>query len=1028
MERFEIKDYGKKSTFASFLPGVAGIRGIPLWCYYVNRGQGVVSFGVDNKDHGIMEFYPAHTAYQVVKRLGFRTLIRVDGKLHESFANENIPHRMEVSMNSLHLEEKDEDTGLRTRVTYFVLPGERVAGLVRKVEIKNISDRELSYELIDGMPALIPYGVSLDSLKNMAQLSKAWMQVEEPQENLPFYRVRASMVDTASVTGVKGGNFALAVDETGKRLPCIVDPEVIFGYDSSFVKPVEFLEKGLAGVLDAPQKKANLVPSAFFTRKGDLKAGESILTYELIGQVEEYPILKRFLANRKPDPVFFEEKRLEADAVMDELTERVATKTGNKAFDDYTRYTFMDNVLRGGLPIRLGDNKIFYVYSRKHGDLEREYNYFAMSPEFYSQGNGNFRDVNQNRRLDAFFAPFTGKAGIKMFYSLLQADGYNPLSIEKLTYRISEEDLTAILKETGAAGSEAAEPEAIKKAVTDKAFTPGELALVCDNEEIFSKIMTAATEDVNAKFGEGYWSDHWTYNLDLIEEYVALYPEEERDLLYEKEYPYFHSGVGINKRSKRYELVDGKVRQYHALEEGAKKSEKGEWLKTSAGNVYQGTLMEKLVLMSTLKFAALDPEQMGIEMEGGKPGWYDALNGMPGMFGSSMNESYELLRMIRFAKKAIDDFGADIVLPKESADFAKELKDIEMSFAGDMDAWNKRNDAKEAYRGKVYDKLEGTEVTISAAEASEILGLMAKRLEEGVSKAFELGEGISPAYFTFEAAEYDKSDDGITPKNFKVQMIPYFLEGPVRFLKLENTYDEKKKLYDRVKGSDLYDKTLNMYKVNASLENASFELGRCKSFTPGWLENESIWLHMEYKYLLELIRSGLYKEFFEDFKNQAIPFLDKEVYGRSTLENSSFIASSMNPNKSIHGKGFVARLSGSTIEFISMWKLMFFGSRVFSLDDGELVFSPEPAIPAYLINEEDGKLSVSSTLLGHVETTYEMAEKKDYIPGEYEITEIVAQYKFGETQVFSGSVVKGKAAEDLRNGSITALNIKMKPK
>ena len=38
----------------------------------------------------------------------------------------------------------------------------------------------------------------------------------------------------------------------------------------------------------------------------------------------------------------------------------------------------MDNVLRGGLPIKIGDNKVFYVYSRKHGDLEREYNYFVV--------------------------------------------------------------------------------------------------------------------------------------------------------------------------------------------------------------------------------------------------------------------------------------------------------------------------------------------------------------------------------------------------------------------------------------------------------------------------------------------------------------------------------------------------------------------------------------------------------------------------------------------------------------------------
>ena len=62
---YTIENYGQKSPFASFLPGISGVKGIPIWCFYVNRGQGVVSFGVEDKDHAIMEFYPAHQAYQL---------------------------------------------------------------------------------------------------------------------------------------------------------------------------------------------------------------------------------------------------------------------------------------------------------------------------------------------------------------------------------------------------------------------------------------------------------------------------------------------------------------------------------------------------------------------------------------------------------------------------------------------------------------------------------------------------------------------------------------------------------------------------------------------------------------------------------------------------------------------------------------------------------------------------------------------------------------------------------------------------
>ena len=103
----QVKDvmvgYGKKSPFASFLPGIAGIKGTPIWCYYVNRGQAVVSFGVQDKDHSIMEFYPAHTAYQMVSRTGFRTFIKTEGMIYEPFVKNSSNANMEIHMNTLAL-------------------------------------------------------------------------------------------------------------------------------------------------------------------------------------------------------------------------------------------------------------------------------------------------------------------------------------------------------------------------------------------------------------------------------------------------------------------------------------------------------------------------------------------------------------------------------------------------------------------------------------------------------------------------------------------------------------------------------------------------------------------------------------------------------------------------------------------------------------------------------------------------------------------------------------------------------------
>lgn len=1027
---FTIENYGKKTTFASFLPGIAGLKGIPIWCYYVNRGQAVVSFGVDNKDHAIMEFYPAHTAYQNVKRTGFRTFVKKEGEVYESFSCEKNAHSMEIGMNTLTIEEINEKSKLKTRVSYFVLPEEKIGALVRKVEITNIADTNVSLEIIDGMPALIPYGVSLDSMKNMAQLSKAWMQVEEYEDNLPFYRVRASMVDTASVSEVKGGNFSFAINEDGQRLDTIVDPDVIFAYDNSLQSPVNFITNSLDEVLSASQNKSNIIPSGFFACKKELESGKSLTIYELIGQVEEYAVLDEYMKTTEITADFFERKLKRASELTNELTDRIATTTGNSAFDDYTRYTFMDNVLRGGLPVKLGDNKIFYVYSRKHGDLEREYNYFAMAPEYYSQGNGNFRDVNQNRRMDSFFAPYTDRAGIKMFYSLIQADGYNPLSIEKITYSISDDKKAELLDEIRMLP----DSKKILDVINDNHFTPGKLLLVCD-DDLFAKIIEKSTPDVNASFGEGYWTDHWTYNLDLIEEYTSIYPDKVEEMLLEKDYTYFASEVKINKRAKRYVETENGIRQYFALDESTKKPNTDKLLKTKSGVTYKGTLIEKLILMSTLKYAALDPAHMGIEMEGGKPGWYDALNGLPGIFGSSMAETYELSRMLDYTILQLKEIGsskAEIEIFSEIYDLLVDVCAITDKYSdelfkeklcitdADVESWNRINDRKERYRDEVFESINGDIRRVNTLEVAALLEKLKAVVDKGIEKAVTQNEGLCPTYFYYEVTDYEKDGEGIHPLSFKLHTVPAFLEGPVRYLKLRADKNTKKELYDKVKNSDLFDKKLNMYKINAPLSDASYELGRCRCFTPGWLENESIWLHMEYKYLLEVIKSGLYKEFADDFHNALVPFMDPDVYGRSILENSSFIASSANPNEAIWGKGFVARLSGSTIEFLSMWKMIMFGSVPFRMKDGELTFTLEPAIPEYLYGD-DG--TVSARFMASTDIIYHMTDKRDYFPGNYTIRKIVMKDEKGNVKEVSDEILKGKDAELTRNGIYKTIDV-----
>ncbi|MGL5540733.1 MAG: hypothetical protein ACRDBX_03755, partial [Erysipelotrichaceae bacterium] len=426
-------------------------------------------------------------------------------------------------------------------------------------------------------------------------------------------------------------------------------------------------------------------------------------------------------------------------------------------------------------------------------------------------------------------------------------------------------------------------------------------------------------------------------------------------------------------------------------------------------------LMEKLVAMCTLKYAALDAYGMGIEFEGGKPGWYDALNGLPGLFGSSIAESCELSRMLAFVTTQLKQYPTTLSLHEEMHALLTTLHPIINTFhqtpftpeAG-MTHWNNINDAKEHYRAITAHTISGTRVSMDTAQLLRVLEAMQCVVDAGINRAMTYTNGICPTYFAYEVSEYEVAEHGIVAKAFSPIVMPLFLEGPVHWMKLGRSEQEKREMYERIKHSGLYDSKLKMYKVNASLQEASFEIGRAKAFTPGWLENESIWLHMEYKYLLELQKAGLSDAFAQDFYNAAVPFLDPEVYGRSVLENSSFIASSANPNESIHGRGFVARLSGSTAEFLDIWTRMMFGANPFTMEEGELVCRLQPSIPAYLLKED-----ITTTFLGKIKVVYHFAHVAD--KQHPRVVSYVLHDHENQQHRLQASQLRGEYAQNVRN-------------
>lgn len=270
----------------------------------------------------------------------------------------------------------------------------------------------------------------------------------------------------------------------------------------------------------------------------------------------------------------------------------------------------------------------------------------------------------------------------------------------------------------------------------------------------------------------------------------------------------------------------------------------------------------------------------GIEYEGGKPGWLDSMNGLPGMVGSGMPETYELKLLLQYVRRVVSTYKRDLVIP---AELSKMLKSVEKSldtlksFGYKEEAspshavpkplfeyWDVVTAARETYRNDVQNYFSGNTTTLQADYVVDTIDEWLEEIDLGIARSFKFAtkgygddgtSGIPACFFAYEVTDWkdagETDEKGHTTVNalaMKVKVFPLFLEGPVRYMKTIQDDEEKMRdMHNRVANSGLRDRVLKGYFLSASLEGQTFDMGRQIAFAPGWLENQSIWMHMSYK-------------------------------------------------------------------------------------------------------------------------------------------------------------------------------------
>ena len=423
-----MEDYDARSNFASFLPGVGGYFGKPVWAFYVNRGQVISSFGTESKDYPLLEFNAANKAYQLTPYIGFRTFIRGTRKgataglpgssfqaepfspaskrnLADPNDNPNKPKRiMYVGTNEVEIQEIDGVNGITTSVKYYVLPEEDFGALVRRTTFVNSGSTEVELEILDGLANMEPAGGPLDGmLKSMGRTLEGWFGVYHYDDTLtmPFYKMSTEPSDKAKVTIEEKGHYCLSfiesMDETATLLPIIFDKDKVFGKTTSLENPDGLHASSVGKILDGTQYGDAKTSSSFAAiRSITLKPGENFTVASVYGRadhIEELP----GIADIVTAPGFVAKKFKRARTLSAELTLGVETNTTNPLFDTTVKQMFLDNSLRGGIPTILGNIegdttydedpsvKVFHSFSRIHGDLERDYNAFKIDATYFSQ-------------------------------------------------------------------------------------------------------------------------------------------------------------------------------------------------------------------------------------------------------------------------------------------------------------------------------------------------------------------------------------------------------------------------------------------------------------------------------------------------------------------------------------------------------------------------------------------------------------------------------------------------------------------
>jgi hypothetical protein len=715
-------------------------------------------------------------------------------------------------------------------------------GFIRTATLSNPGSGEVGIEFLDGLRNLLPHGVDLGNQTAMSTLVDAYKQAETVAgADAAIYSLSSILTDRAEPSEALLANVAWCVG--------IQDPRILLSEDQ--------LRDFAAGRTPAPEPSSKGRRGAFLV-SGSLKlaASGSSRWYQL-ADVAQGPSQMAGLLAAIRQGVGPEQIEADIRAGTDMLLRRVGSADGCQHSSDqlvgwrhFSNTLF--NIMRGGtfhdgyrvprtdfldfvsvrnealrprleallkeadngllLPdllsaaensedpdmIRLAQEYLPLVFSRRHGDPSRPWNAFCIDlrdPHGSERlrYEGNWRDIFQNWEALALSYPECIESVVAKFVNASTADGYNPFRIAR---------------------------DGIDWEVLDPAHP-------------WSNI--------------GYWGDHQVnYLVNLLQLSLQYHPSRLADWLGREwfvfaDVPYrlkpYRKLVDDPRNSIEYDRARAAAIEARVAEIGSE----GKLAVDAQGNIHRATLIEKFLVAALAKLTNFVPGG-GIWMNTQRPEWNDANNALAG-YGLSMVTLFYLRRFLAVLARILRQDGRDAY--RVSAEVLKwfmrvrEILEEHRPESGKPPGDESRQafmdelgPVGEDYREQVYDGFSGRKSLATRADLIAFTELALEHLDHTIS----LGRREDGLYHAYNLVRF--GDAG-----YSVEHLYEMLEGQVAALSSGCLgAEESLDLLDALRSSPMYLEHRSSYLLYPDRELPPF---LDKNVIPQDVVDQSPWIQNE---------------------------------------------------------------------------------------------------------------------------------------------------------------------------------------